>query len=114
MSKIRNYLEKAPPAIFVFYAIFMAFATYSCMYAFRKPFASATFEDLEFFGIDYKILLILTQAFGYMLSKFIGIKFVSEMKKDKRAIAIVGTIAVAWIALLLFAIVPKPYNFESI
>lgn len=110
MSKIKNYLEKAPAAIFVFYAIFTSFATYSCMYAFRKPFASATFEEIVFFGVDYKILLIIFQAFGYMISKFIGIKFVSELNKDRRAVAIISTISVAWVALLLLAVVPMPYN----
>jgi MFS family permease len=110
MNKIKSYLDKSPSIVFVAYTILAAFATYSCMYAFRKPFASATFDDIVFWGIDYKILIIISQAFGYMLSKFIGIKFVSEMKKDKRAIAIIGTIFIAWIALLLFAVVPKPYN----
>lgn len=110
MSRLTTFLEKSHPVVFVIYTILAAFATYSAMYAFRKPFASATFDDIVFWGIDYKILIIISQAFGYMLSKFIGIKFVSEMKKDKRAIAIIGTISVAWLALLLFAIVPMPYN----
>ncbi len=110
MKSIKTFLEKSHPVVFVIYTILAAFATYSAMYAFRKPFASATFDDIVFWGIDYKILIIISQAFGYMLSKFIGIKFVSELKKDKRAIAIIGTIFIAWVALLLFALVPKPYN----
>lgn len=108
--KITSYLEKAPAGVFAIYTILTAFAVYSCMYAFRKPFASATFDSISFFGIDYKILLIISQVFGYMLSKFIGIKYVSELKKDRRAYAIIITISIAWIALLLFAIVPMPYN----
>lgn len=108
--KITKYLEKAPTGVFAIYTILTAFAVYSCMYAFRKPFASATFDSIVFFGIDYKILLIISQVFGYMLSKFIGIKYVSEMKKERRAFAIIVTISIAWIALLLFAIIPMPYN----
>jgi hypothetical protein len=87
-----------------------AFATYSCMYAFRKPFAAATFDDLYYFGIDYKILLITAQVLGYTLSKFIGIKVVSEMKGSYRSLSIVVLIAAAGLALLGFALVPAPWN----
>lgn len=110
MNKITRYLQKAPDYIFILYAIITAFSTYSSMYAFRKAFASATFESEVFFGIDYKILLILFQAIGYMISKFIGIKFVSELKKNNRAKSIIITILISWIALFFLAIVPKPYN----
>jgi len=110
MNKITKYLEKAPSYIFITYAIVTSFVTYSSMYAFRKPFASATFDNESFFGIDYKILLILFQAIGYMISKFVGIKFVSELKKENRAKAIITTILISWISLLFLAIVPKPYN----
>lgn len=84
--------------------------TYSCMYAFRKPFTAATFDDLVFLGIHYKIWLLTSQVAGYTLSKFIGIKLVSEMKPEKRAVSILFVIGVAWIALLLFALTPSPYN----
>jgi len=110
MNKITRYLEKAPDYIFILYAIITAFSTYSSMYAFRKAFASGTFENEMFFGINYKILLILFQAIGYMISKFIGIKFVSELKKNNRAKAIIITILISWLALFFLAIVPKPYN----
>ena len=87
-----------------------AFALYCSMYAFRKPFTAGVFEGLALWGIDYKILLISVQALGYMLSKFMGIKIVSEMSPQKRAFAILGLIGLSWASLLLFAVVPYPYH----
>lgn len=54
------------------FAGMMAFLTYSSMYAFRKPFASATFGGEEWVGIDLKIWLIIAQTIGYMASKFLA------------------------------------------
>ncbi|MCC5930943.1 MAG: hypothetical protein JJU28_16985 [Cyclobacteriaceae bacterium] len=87
-----------------------AFLTYSCMYAFRKPFAAGTFEGLSFLNIDYKVWLITAQSVGYTLSKFLGIRLVSEMKKGKRAAFIFLLISIAQGSLLLFALIPPPYN----
>jgi MFS family permease len=95
---------------FVFNASLAAFGAYFCMYAFRKPFSVATFEGLEVFHIDYKILLIIAQVLGYVISKFIGIKVISELKANQRAFSLLGLIAIAEVALVLFALVPKPYN----
>lgn len=91
--------------------MFGAFVTYCSMYAFRKPFTAGMYEDLMLWGIDYKIVLIVTQVIGYTLSKFIGIKLVSEMPQGKRIASILVLIGVAWASLLLFAVVPYPYNF---
>ncbi|AUP81680.1 hypothetical protein C1H87_18340 [Flavivirga eckloniae] len=80
------------------------------MYAFRKPFTVATFEGQSFFGIDYKILLIIAQVIGYTLSKFLGIKIISEMKSNKRMLYLIGFIMFAELALLGFAIISAPFN----
>lgn len=80
------------------------------MYAFRKPFSVATFEGMELFHIDYKIILIIAQVLGYALSKFIGIKVVSELKASHRAFYLIGLILIAELALVLFASVTKPFN----
>lgn len=90
---------------------FASFGLYFCMYAFRKPFAVATFEGLYFWGIDYKIVLILAQVLGYMLSKFIGIKVVSGLKATNRAKYLTFMILFAELTLILFGAVPSPYNF---
>ena len=94
----------------IIHAVIASFGVYFCMYAFRKPFTIATFESISYWGIDYKILLIIFQVLGYMLSKFIGIKIISELKPKRRGLFLVVMIFLAEIALLLFAITPKPYN----
>lgn len=95
---------------FIVNASVASFGVYFCMYAFRKPFSVATFEGIEVFGIDYKILLIIAQVIGYVISKFIGIKVISELKPAQRRYYLLGLIGIAELALVLFAIVPKPYN----
>lgn len=110
-SAITRWLDKANPATFSIYAIIAAFCTYACMYAFRKAFQGTEYDAYTLWGMDYKTVLVLTQTIGYALSKFIGIKVISEMSGEKRAKAIVLLIGVAWLALLLFALVPYPFNF---
>ncbi|MEL6671463.1 MAG: DUF5690 family protein [Bacteroidota bacterium] len=110
-SRIQRYLSKSPTYMLVLFASIAAFSTYFCMYAFRKPFSVATFEgEAEIWGLNYKIFLVIAQVVGYMLSKFIGIKVVSEMQAQSRALAIVGLIGAAELALLFFAITPSPWN----
>jgi hypothetical protein len=88
-----------------------AFGTYFCMYAFRKPFNTGLYEGLEIFGISYKTVLILTQVFGYMVSKFLGIKIISELRPKYRILLIISLIVFSEIALLFFGLVPFPYNW---
>ncbi|MDZ4795615.1 MAG: DUF5690 family protein [Bacteroidota bacterium] len=100
-----------PPAwLTTLLAALSAFSVYTCMYAFRKPFTAAGYDQLQFAGIDYKIALVIAQTIGYTISKFAGIRFIAEMKQEKRATGIIKLIAIAWIALLFFAIVPAPFN----
>jgi len=109
-AAVTTWLETRHDAVFTLYASFAAFAAYSCMYAFRKPFAAARFAGLEFFGMDYKTILIIAQVFGYMLSKGIGIKVISELTRRRRPFFMVLFIGAAEIALLLFFVVPPPAN----
>ncbi|XCF06933.1 DUF5690 family protein [Tamlana crocina] len=95
---------------FILQASVAAFGAYFCMYAFRKPFTVATFSELSFLGIDYKIWLVVGQVLGYTLSKFVGIKLIAEMPKSKRFIYLVSFILFAELALLGFAMVSAPYN----
>ncbi|HTL08476.1 MAG TPA: DUF5690 family protein, partial [Chitinophagaceae bacterium] len=75
------------------WAAFASFTTYFCMYGFRKPFSATTFDGERAFGISFKSALVVAQVFGYMTAKFIGIKFISELKKARRAFYILGLIA---------------------
>lgn len=95
----------------VSFAAFAAFITYLSMYAFRKPFLAGTFDGLSLWGIDYKILLIISQLVGYTLSKYVGIKIISELNQSSRTKTLLVLMGFAWIMLLLFAITPYPYNF---
>ena len=92
-------------------AALSAFSVYFCMYAFRKPFTAGTFDGQEAFGLDLKTVLVLSQLCGYMLSKFIGVKVVSEMPRSRRAISLVLLVGVAELALLGFAWLPIQYKF---
>ncbi|MEA9414206.1 DUF5690 family protein [Flavobacterium sp. PL02] len=102
--------KKASNFRFILKTSIAAFGTYFCMYAFRKPFTVATFDNLSFWGIDYKILLILAQVLGYTCSKFLGIKIISELKSSKRTFYLIGFILISELALLGFAVTPAPYN----
>ncbi len=103
-------LAKQPTALVAVYAALVAFCTYSCMYAFRKPFTAATFDGLFIWGFKYKDMLIIAQLIGYTFSKFAGIKIVAEMKGGNRGFSILILIAMATVALLFFGITPAPYN----
>ncbi|MEX0360119.1 MAG: DUF5690 family protein [Allomuricauda sp.] len=95
---------------FLLHASLAAFGTYFCMYAFRRPFTVATFEGLTFAGMDYKIVLIIAQVAGYALSKFMGIKVISELRPNQRLTYLMMLIGMAELALLFFAWTPRPYN----
>jgi len=106
----QNTHKRRSSLVFVLHASLAAFGTYFCMYAFRKPFTVATFDGLAYFGVDYKILLIIAQVLGYALSKFIGIKVISELKPNRRLLLLISLIFLAEMALIGFATLPAPYN----
>jgi hypothetical protein len=89
-----------------------AFAVYFAMYAFRKPFAAATYIDVAGWhgAIDYKTALLIAQVLGYALSKLIGVRVIAEAGREARARLILALIAASWIALVLFALIPAPWN----
>lgn len=92
------------------YAAIITFLTYATVYGFRKGFTVCTFEGMSFAGIDYKIWLVISQVLGYTASKFYGIRFIAELKRTGRGKSILLLTAIAWMALLFFAIVPAPWN----
>jgi hypothetical protein len=93
------------------FAAITSFAAYTSIFAFRKAFNVAPYAGHTLLGMDYKVVLVVTQVFGYMLSKFYGIRFISEMKRMGRGQLILLLVGIAWIAWLLFALLPAPYNF---
>jgi MFS family permease len=109
-SKITVWLEGQNRAVSTFYISMTAFLTYACMYGLRKPFTVAEFHGLTLWGMDLKALLIISQVVGYALSKFIGIKVISEMKRNSRAVSIIILTGIAECSLILFGIVKQPFN----
>jgi hypothetical protein len=99
------------PVFFFLWSFTAAFLAYASMYAFRKPFNAASYEGYHLANLPLKDLLLISQILGYMLSKFIGIKVISEMTKTKRVGLIFKLILFAHFALLLFAIVPVKFKF---
>ena len=109
---VQSWLHKAPQGWFIVFAISAAFLTYFSMYAFRKPFSVGLYNQDGFFGVDFKVLLILSQVLGYMFSKYIGIGVISGMLHNRRAWMIIYLVMFAEGALFLFAVLPahlKPF-----
>jgi hypothetical protein len=92
------------------WSIVAAFGTYFCMYGFRKPFTAAGYQDAVLWGMGYKTVLVTAQVLGYTLSKFLGIKVVAEVQPHRRVALLLGLIAAAEGALVLFGLTPPPYN----
>jgi hypothetical protein len=115
-AALRRALSRAHPAVFAAVAGLAGFSAYFAMYAFRKPFTAATFDVVPgwHFTLDYKIALVVAQVAGYTLSKFIGIKVISEIDPRRRAVAILLLIGAAWLALVAFALIPAPWNVAAL
>lgn len=109
-SIITKWLREANPILFTLFASVCAFCLYTCVYAFRKTFPAATFEGLNYLGMSYKSWLVIFQVLGYGLSKFIGIKVISELQAHSRATGILLMASIAGVSWLFFALVPAPYN----
>lgn len=111
-KRITDRLANAPGLVLSLYAIVAAFSTYSCMYAFRKPFTATGYDGVEdLLGLKFKSAIVIAQVLGYTLSKFIGIKVVSEMGRNSRGRAILILVLIAELALLGFALVPVKLKF---
>jgi hypothetical protein len=109
-SFITRRLRASNGFSFTVYAAITGFCLYTCVYAFRKTFTAATFDDLAYWGISYKVWLITFQVVGYGLAKFAGIKFISELRPSGRASGILFMVIIAAASWFFFAIVPPPYN----
>ncbi len=92
------------------YAAIVVFLAYTMIFGFRKSFTVATFDGLLVGGYSYKTILVITQVLGYMLAKFYGIKYISELKRSGRGAIILMLAGVAWLSWLGFALIPAPYN----
>lgn len=92
------------------WALIAAFGCYFCVYLFRKPFTAAAYDTAGYADTLFKSILVTSQTMGYMLSKFAGVKIISELPASRRMPVILLLVGLAELSLILFAIIPRPYN----
>lgn len=105
-----NKNKRVSDLLLILWAGGAALLSYSLVYALRKPYTAASFDDLTFFGSDYKVAVTTIQILGYVISKFFGIKIISELKKENRFRFFVGSALLAEASLIGFGMLPLPYN----
>jgi MFS family permease len=110
MNKTIAKVQGRNQMLVALYAAIVTFLTYATVYGFRKGFTVCTFDGMSYAGIGYKTWLVVSQVLGYACSKFYGIRFISELKKIGRGKLILSLTGISWLSLLLFAIIPAPYN----
>lgn len=114
VQQVKTYSQrKISDFLFILWAGGAALLSYSLVYALRKPYTAAGFDGLEAFGMDYKVVVTIAQILGYVLSKFIGIKLISELKRENRMKFILISIILAEASLILFGLLPAPYNIGA-
>jgi MFS family permease len=106
-----NYHKTNSAVLFVILAGGGVLTAYFLVYALRKAFTAATFDGLYLWGADYKVVVSICQIAGYLLSKYIGIKIVSELKRKHRLPAIILSTLGAELSLVFFGLIPYPMNF---
>src|SRR5258706_1374325 len=107
---ITSWLKRTSAFNFTLYAAFVSFCLYTCIFALRKTFGVATYKGISYWGVDLKGWMVISQVIGYLISKFIGIKIVSELQSKHRTKGILLMVSIAAVAWLFFAITPSPYN----
>jgi hypothetical protein len=114
---IARWLANAPPWVLTVYASTSAFSAYFCMYAFRKPFTAASYSSVKLgagLTIGFKTAAVIGQVVGYMVSKFLGIKFCSEVRSRRRGLLLLAMIGSAELALVLFAVLPPVWKIAAL
>jgi hypothetical protein len=109
LNTLTSSIKRNDKTIAVFAAI-VSFLAYTSVYGFRKGFTVCGFEGMSYAGISYKVWLVISQVVGYASSKFYGIRFISELKRFGRGKMVLILVGISWTGLLLFAIIPAPWN----
>ena len=84
------------------------------MFGFRKAFTAATFTGESVGDLTLKKALVISQVLGYTLSKYLGVKFLSEFRPEHRAWGLFAAIALAELSLVGFAVVPPGWRVVAI
>jgi hypothetical protein len=113
MQKLSEFIARSSFNFTVFASV-TAFFTYMCFYPFRRAYTAAIYEELVFWGVQFKILIITAQVLGFAVSKGLGIKYVSEMLPQNRSRNLLIMIVLSWTSYFFFALTPAPYNLVFI
>ncbi|MBI1317363.1 MAG: hypothetical protein GC168_00255 [Candidatus Hydrogenedens sp.] len=115
-ERISKALAASPGLLLPLWAVTMAFTTYFCMYAFRKPFSAGSYEGLTAFGgmLELKTTFVIAQIIGYTLSKYAGIKVCAELKHSQRLFYLFAAVLFAEAALFGFAVLPTNLKIFAI
>ena len=111
MISSKLYPRNAQSTAFILMASVSAFGLYTCIFALRNAFGVGTYADMDWLGVGFKSWMVIFQVIGYLISKFVGIKLVSELKPEHRAKNILFMVLIATAAWLGFAVTPLPFNF---
>lgn len=95
------------PGVLAVWCVTAAFGAYACMYGLRKPFTAGAYLS-EPFGAGFKAWLVTAQVLGYTVSKFVGIRIIASLPHSRRIVTLLGLLGMAELALVLFAIAPRP------
>ena len=96
--------------LFIFWAGGCALLCYSMVYALRKPFTAAAFDNIYVWGFPFKSAVTIAQITGYLISKFAGIKIISELNHTFRLRFMTGAAMTATVSLLFFGLLHTPFN----
>src|SRR5688572_5142951 len=97
-SSIAQWLRSTNNFWLSLYVVAVVFSLYTCIYALRKTYTVAIFDQQVFLGVSYKVWLVTSQVIGYALSKFYGIKIIAELQATSRATGILLMSALAAIS----------------
>lgn len=113
LERTKHSQKTLSDILFILWAGGAALLSYSLVYALRKPYTVASFDGYEVFNMNYKVVVTITQIAGYVLSKFLGIKLISELKQEGRFKFIALSVIVAELSLIFFGLLPAPYNIVA-
>ena len=63
--------------------------------------------------MDYKVVVTISQIVGYVISKFMGIKLISELRREERLRFILMSVVMAELSLVFFGLLSAPYNIAA-
>ena len=103
---IKKRLAETNIYTFAIYSALVTFLLYTCCYAFRKPFTVGLYEDEFLWGIDVKLLYVMSEILGYACSKIVGTYLLPSVQKHQRIYYIAGLLIFSELAWLGFGFMP--------